>query len=171
MQMTEHCMRRGSHFWRTYISISVSVGRGVWAVAVSLCLSPWPHVQCRLQMQDCSHCKILPHLPWCKMTDLKNFRWLRYDSIWVLFPIITWMEFDLGNSSDQTLCGENHLLSDACLGVYGAVPGINFTSAMAQLPEERIRPVLWELLLPTDRILLVTVTVQISINILTYIHK
>lgn len=52
---------------------------------------------------------------------------------------------DLGtNSGFITLnfAWGNLLLSDTCLGVYGAVPEINFTSAMAQLPEQRIYPTL-----------------------------
>lgn len=46
--------------------------RGVWAVTPSLCLSPWPRVQCRLQMGDCNHCKILPHLPGAKWLTYKT---------------------------------------------------------------------------------------------------
>lgn len=87
--------------------------RGVWAVTPSLCLSPWSRVQCRLQMGDCNHCKILPHLPWCKVTDLQDFKWFRSDAIWVLSPIITQigtssldLRTSLGNSSRQTLLGE-----------------------------------------------------------------
>lgn len=83
-----------------------------WAVAPSLCLFPWPCVQRRLQMWDCNHCRILPHLPWCKVTGLPDFEWLRNYSIWVLSPIITHMGtssldlgINLGNSSHQTLHG------------------------------------------------------------------
>lgn len=110
MQTTEHCVRRGSHLWRTYIPISVSAGRGRWAVAVSLCLSPCPRVQHRLQTQDCNHCKILPH---------RDAKWTAYKtsndsySLWVLSPIVTQMGTssldlgnNLGNSSHQTLHGE-----------------------------------------------------------------
>lgn len=87
-----------------------------WSVAPSLCLFPWPCVQCRLQMWDCNHCRIIPHLPWCKVTGLQDFKWFRNYSIWVLSPIITQM----GASSlrafiTPNFAWGNHLLSDGCL--------------------------------------------------------
>lgn len=145
MQTTEHCVRRGSHLWRTYIPISVSAGRGGWAVAVSLCLSPWPRVQHRLQTQDCNHCKILPHC---------DAKWMTYktlnDSNMTLFGTFphrytdgnqfTWLREQLREFLTPNFAWGNNLLSGSCLGVYGAAPEVNFTSAMAQLPEERIHP-------------------------------
>lgn len=58
-------------------------------------------------------------------TDGNQFTWLREQLREFLTPNFAW---------------GNHLLSGSCLGVYGAAPEVNFISAMAQLPQERIHP-------------------------------